>query len=99
MCHPLRSARHGTTIGRSRGWCLRRPTDTSGSTIFTMPSLERPGPARPHPGRRQAGCMAKTEKRPKPQRVPEEVLRAVAAAEDKKAADIVLLDLRKASGF
>ncbi len=43
--------------------------------------------------------MAKTEKRRKPQRVPEEALRAIAAAEDKKAADILLLDLRKASGF
>jgi ribosome-associated protein len=43
--------------------------------------------------------MAKTEKRRKPQRVPEEVTRAITAAEDKKAIDLVLLDLRKAGGF
>ena len=49
--------------------------------------------------RRQAGCMAKTEKRHKPQRLPKEVTDAVAAAEDKKAVDIALLDLRKAAGF
>ena len=43
--------------------------------------------------------MAKTEKRRKTQRMPQQVARAIAAAEDKKAADIVLLDLRKAAGF
>ena len=43
--------------------------------------------------------MAKTEKRRTPQRVPDEVTRAVAAAEDKKAVDVALLDLRKAAGF
>ena len=43
--------------------------------------------------------MAKTEKRHKPQRLPKEVTDAVAAAEDKKAVDITLLDLRKAAGF
>ena len=43
--------------------------------------------------------MAKTEKRHQPQRLPKEVTDAVTAAEDKKAVDIVLLDLRKAAGF
>ena len=43
--------------------------------------------------------MAKSEKRRKPQRIPREITRAIAAAEDKKAADVVLLDLRKAAGF
>src|SRR5436309_8319056 len=43
--------------------------------------------------------MAKTDKRRTPQRLPEEVTRAVAAAEDKKAVDVALLDLRKAAGF
>jgi ribosome-associated protein len=43
--------------------------------------------------------MAKTDKRRASPRVPDEVARAIAAAEDKKAADIVLLDLRKANGF
>ena len=43
--------------------------------------------------------MAKTEKRRTPQRLPKEVTHAVAAAEDKKAVDVALLDLRKAAGF
>jgi ribosome-associated protein len=43
--------------------------------------------------------MARTEKRQKPPRLPREVVDAVAAAEDKKAVDITLLDLRKAAGF
>jgi ribosome-associated protein len=43
--------------------------------------------------------MAKSEKRHKPQLLPKEVTDAVAAAEDKKAVDIALLDLRKAAGF
>ena len=43
--------------------------------------------------------MAKTEKRRTGRRIPIEIARAIAAAEDKKAADIVLLDLRKAAGF
>ena len=43
--------------------------------------------------------MAKTDKRPKSTRVPREIERAVRAAEDKKATDIVALDLRKAAGF
>jgi ribosome-associated protein len=43
--------------------------------------------------------MAKTEKRRKPSRIPSEIQRAIAAAEDKKAEDVVLLDLRKAAGF
>jgi ribosome-associated protein len=43
--------------------------------------------------------MAKTEKQLKPQRLPKEVLDAVSAAEDKKAVDLVLLDMRKAAAF
>jgi ribosome-associated protein len=43
--------------------------------------------------------MAETEKRRKRPRLPRDILRAVAAAEDRKASDIVLLDLRKAAGF
>src|SRR6476660_4756190 len=48
---------------------------------------------------RQAGCMAKTEKRKKTTRLPRQVAVAVQAADDKKATDIVVLDLRKAAGF
>ena len=43
--------------------------------------------------------MAKTEKRRHPSRIPSEIQRAIAAADDKKADDVVLLDLRKAAGF
>ena len=43
--------------------------------------------------------MAKTEKRRKPHRVPKQVESAVRAAEDKKATDLIVLDLRKAAGF
>ena len=43
--------------------------------------------------------MAKTEKRSKTPHFPEEVEHAVRAAEDKKAMDLVVLDLRKAAGF
>jgi ribosome-associated protein len=44
--------------------------------------------------------MAKTDKRRKVQpRIPPQVQRAADAAEDKKASDLVVLDLRAASGF
>jgi ribosome-associated protein len=44
--------------------------------------------------------MAKTEKRRTPrQGLPAQIDRAVRAAEDKKAIDLAVLDLRKAAGF
>jgi ribosome-associated protein len=43
--------------------------------------------------------MAKTEIRRSAPRIPPDLARAIAAAEDKKAADVLLLDLRKAAGF
>jgi ribosome-associated protein len=43
--------------------------------------------------------MAKAEKRPKTTRIPRQIQTAIAAVEDKKAAGITLLDLRKAAGF
>ena len=43
--------------------------------------------------------MAKTEKRADPSRPPPQVAVAVGAVEDKKAVDLVVLDLRKAVGF
>ena len=43
--------------------------------------------------------MAKTEKRRKAVRLPGQISRALRAAEDKKATDLVVLDLRKAAGF
>jgi ribosome-associated protein len=43
--------------------------------------------------------MAKTEKRRKTTRLPHQIALAVRAAEDKKALDLTVLDLKKASGF
>ena len=43
--------------------------------------------------------MAKAEKRRKATRLPKQVTLAIQAAADKKANDLVVLDLRKAAGF
>ena len=43
--------------------------------------------------------MAKSDKRPKSMRLPRQVELAVRAAEDKKADNLTVLDLRKAAGF
>ena len=43
--------------------------------------------------------MVKTDKRKKAARLPSQIDRAIAAAEDKKALDLMVLDLRKAAGF
>ena len=43
--------------------------------------------------------MAKTDKRRTTARLPPQITRALRAVEDKKATDIVVLDLRKAAGF
>jgi ribosome-associated protein len=43
--------------------------------------------------------MAKTTKGRGTARIPREIERAIHAAEDKKATELVLLDLRKAAGF
>src|SRR5437588_11589006 len=43
--------------------------------------------------------MAKTDERKKLTRLPAQIDRAITAAEDKKALDLIVLDLRKAAGF
>ncbi len=43
--------------------------------------------------------MAKTDKRKKSARLPAQVEQTIAAAEDKQARDLVVLDLRAAAGF
>ena len=43
--------------------------------------------------------MAKTDTRRKSPRLPSQIDRAIAAAEDKKAVDLIVLDLRKAACF
>ena len=79
---------------------IRACSNTLSSTDFTRS---------PTPGRRrasdahdprQAGCMAKTEKRTTSRRgFRRRSTRGRAAADDKKANDLVVLDLRKAAGF
>ena len=43
--------------------------------------------------------MARSEKRRKTARLPDQIAVAIAAAEDKKADGLLVLDLRKAAGF
>jgi len=43
--------------------------------------------------------MAKTERRRKARTLPTQIEKAIQAAEDKKAVELVALDLRKAAGF
>src|SRR5438093_873308 len=43
--------------------------------------------------------MAKTEKKRKQTRLPKQVERAIGAADDKQATELVVLDLRKAAAF
>jgi ribosome-associated protein len=43
--------------------------------------------------------MVKSDTQKKAPRLPAQIDRAIAAAEDKKAVDLVVLDLRKAAGF
>ena len=43
--------------------------------------------------------MVKSDKQRKAPRLPGQIDRAISAAEDKKAVDLVVLDLRKAAGF
>jgi ribosome-associated protein len=49
--------------------------------------------------RRQAGCMAKTEKRKTSAQLPADVSHAVTAAFEKQARDLIVLDLRATGGF
>src|SRR5260221_13024402 len=102
-CQRLPSAGERRPASRSRVWCRRQCNNTLSSIGF--PRLRRrrwkTPPAtsilNPHP--RQAGCMAKTDKRRKSTHIPRDIERAIRAAEDKKATDLVALDLRKAAGF
>jgi ribosome-associated protein len=43
--------------------------------------------------------MARTEKRRKAERLPQQITWAIGAAEDKQAVDLAVLDLRTAAGF
>src|SRR5437899_6126467 len=99
MCQPLRSVSGRHAANRSRAWSRRWCVNILSATHFTRRRLQENSVpisiARP----RQAGCMAKTDKRRKQVRLPGQVVHALRAAEDKKATDLVVLDLRKAAGF
>src|SRR5512138_1159704 len=99
MCRPLRSGIGGCAASRSPDSYPIPCGNTLNSTAFTRQRQRRRerAPTRPHP--RRAGCMARTERRQKTMRLPKAIEAAVRAAEDKKADDIVILDLRKAAGF
>src|ERR1035437_151571 len=98
-CHQLRSAAAARRTSPLRAWWTRACSNTLSSTDFTRRwCREAAGTTRPRP-HRQAGCMAKTEKRHKPQRLPKQIDAAVRAADDKQAKELVVLDLRKATGF
>src|SRR5205807_5782364 len=99
MCHQLRSGSGAERARRSPGWCRRACSNILSSTGFTHPTLQGGAPATAHGRPRQAGCMARSEKRRTAPRLPKQIAQAVAAAEDKKADNLVVLDLRKAAGF
>ena len=101
MCQVLLSDRHERRDGRSSGWYRPAFSNTLNNTGFTRrcrPTGGRRSAATPA---RQTGCMVKvkTERRTQPRTLPAQIERAVRAAEDKKAIELVVLDLRKAAGF
>src|SRR5256885_14800824 len=99
MCRLLQSGERVLPTSRSPTWSRQRCSNTLSSTIFIKTPRRRANPATGWRAGRQAGCMAKAEKRTTTQRIPREVTQAIDAAEDKQADDILLLDLRTAGGF
>src|SRR2546425_7650132 len=99
MCHRLPSGAAARAASRLRAWCRKRSSNTLSNTDFTHPRCRDDAPTTSVRRRRQAGCMAKTERRRKAERLPKQIDLAIRAAEDKKAVDLVVLDLRKAAGF
>src|SRR5829696_2253588 len=93
------SASCAARAGRSPAWWTWACSNTLSSTDFTRRDSRDDVRWISSRTRRQAGCMAKAEKRRKTTRLPRQVELAIRAAEDKKAADMVVLDLRKAAGF
>src|SRR6516162_669319 len=98
-CRVLPSGRRARPGSRSRAWSTRACSNILNNTDFTRrcPRIGAPNRQAMRPG--QAGCMAKTERRKHAAKLPGQVEEAVRAAGDKKAIDVVVLDLRKAAGF
>src|SRR5437763_15169259 len=99
VCHPRQSAAGALPASRSPGSCPARSSNILSGIGFTQARRPTRTPRTLARSRRQAGCMARTEKRRRTARLPEQISVAVAAAEDKKANGLVVLDLRKAAGF
>src|SRR5262249_54116554 len=98
-CRRLRSASAAAPATRSTAWCRSPCSNTLSNTDFIRRHRQDAARWTRHLRHRQAGCMAKTEKRRITSRLPKQIDIAVHAAEDKKAEHLVVLDLRKASGF
>src|SRR5438128_2056260 len=97
--HPLLFDDGVLRANRLQDWSRRAFSNTLNGTDFIRRRWAAFARPRHRTNPRQAGCMAKTEKRRKSPRLPQQIDRAVQAAEDKKATDLVVLDLRKAAGF
>src|SRR6185503_19500994 len=95
-CHQLPSGSDAPRDSRLRIWSIRASSNILNGMDFTRWPRMAGVPAIKSRTLRQAGCMAKVEKRRKTQRLPKQIDVAVNAAEDKKALDLVVLDLRKA---
>src|SRR5262245_9663191 len=99
MCHPLQSANTAPRGHRSAGWWMSGCSNTLSGMGFIRRCSPAGAQAIRRRFRRQAGCMAKAETRRRAARLPKQVETAIAAAEDKKALDLAILDLRKTGGF
>src|ERR1700722_11659437 len=104
MCHQLPSASGGSTGSRSRDSSTSVSSNTLSSTDFTRRTFRDDVGTTRRRARRQAGCMAKAERKKsdkprKAPKLPRDLVAAIRAADDKKAEDLVVLDLEKAAGF
>src|SRR3954470_11328828 len=99
MFHRRQSAHDARPASRSPDWYRGRSSNTLSGIGFTRARPARRTKTTFARTRRQAGCMARSEKRRRTERLPEQITLAVSAAEDKKAEGLVVLDLRKAAGF
>ncbi len=94
MCQQLRSVVPSASVVTCPRSSRRQSVNTLNGMGFIRRTLRTGGTATFISNRRQAGCMAKTEKRRKT-RLPKQVTLAIRAASDKQAADMTVLDLRK----
>src|SRR5581483_1257849 len=98
-CRQLPSAAAGSPANRSPAWSRPACSNILSNTDFTP---QRSSPSARQMRRRsprQAGCMVKTDKRRQQHQFPHQIELAVHAADDKKAVDLTVLDLRNAAGF